>query len=127
MKKSTIVLIVIGIVSLILAIIFSVASILALRSFGMSRFGEFWEKNKGDWSLYDVRVENEDGTDVYMRIPLPDRFYDEETGEYEGPFLDINVRNGEDRVWIEKYEPDAEESQGNDDSAGVEETEPSMK
>jgi len=125
MKKSTIVLIVMGIVSLILGIIFSVASILALRSFGASKLGEFWDENKGNWSLYDVRIESEDGTDVYMRIPLPDRFYDEETGEYEGPFLDINEGHGEDRVWIEKIDPDEGESPESDNSAVTEETESS--
>ncbi len=108
MKKLTIVLIVICIVSLILGIIFSVASILSLRSYGMSKIGEFWGKNKDNWSLYDVRVETDDGTDVFVRIPLPDRYYDEDTGEYEGPFFDINVRSDDGRVWIEKYEPPVE-------------------
>jgi len=119
MKKSTIVLIIICIISLILGIIFSVASIISLKSFGMTKIGEFWDKNKDNWSLYDVRVDSEDGNEVFVRIPLPDKYYDEKTGEYEGPFFNVNVRGEDGRVRIEKYEPDEEESTEKSDESDM--------
>lgn len=114
MKKSTIVLIVICVASLVLGIIFSVASVVSLKSYGVKQFGEMWEENKDDWSMYDVRIKAEDGTEVFVKIPLPDIYYDEETGTYDGPYFGLNIDNRRGNVVIEKS--DKEEDSNLDDN-----------
>lgn len=123
MKKSTIALIIICIVSLILGIIFTVASVMSLRTFGMKQIGEFWDENKNNWSWYEIQVETDDGADVYARIPLPDSCFNEETGEFEGPFFSIHSRTEDARIRIEKCETDDEESRADEENLLTTQTE----
>lgn len=118
MKKSTIVLIVICVASLILGIIFSVASVVSLKAYGVKQLGELWEDNKDDWSMYDVRIKSEDGNEVYVKIPLPDMYYNEETGTYEGPYFGLNIENRRGDIVIEKSEQDEDPNlEDNEDHA----------
>ncbi len=124
MKKSTIVLIIVCIASLVLSVIFFTAAAISLKRFGIKWFKEFAVENdiKWDGSNWNIDWDEEfEDEDVHIKLPFVNIETDEDGERIEIPFIDISVDDGKGSIKIGKQE-DTEETTLPDETVDSSET-----
>lgn len=124
MKKSTIVLIIICVASLVLSVILFVASAISLKGFGVRWADRFFRDNVVEWDGTDWYIdwqERGENGDVSVKMPFI-RIETDENGErIEIPFIDISINDGKGSISIGTRESEDETT------ASVEDSDPSQK
>ncbi|MBN1775920.1 MAG: hypothetical protein JW817_05590 [Clostridiales bacterium] len=111
MKKSTIVLIIVCVASLVLSVILFVAAAISLKGFGVRWAKDFFRDNAIEWdgSNWNIDWENdEENGDVSVKMPFIRIETDEDGERIEIPFIDISVNDGKGSISIGKNDDVAE-------------------
>lgn len=108
MKKSTKILIIIGVVSFVLGTVLSVVSLVLMKKAGWEMIKEVANNNNITWEVSDWSDDyDEDSEDVYVKGPF---FEVDIQGEdaYISVFgINIEVEDGQGRVYSDKNEEEA--------------------
>ena len=124
MKKSTIVLIIVCVASLVLSVILFVTAAISLKGFGVRWAADFFRENAIEWdgSNWHIGWDEEEGNgDVSVKMPFIRIEKDEDGERIEIPFIDISVNDGKGSISIGKNE-DAGETTLPDETGGSSET-----
>ena len=105
MKKSTIVLIIVCVASLVLSVILFVAAAISLKGFGINWFKEFADENEIEWDGSNWHIdwdEEFENGDVRVKLPFVNIETDEDGERIEIPFIDISIDDGKGSISIGK-------------------------
>lgn len=107
MKKSTKVLIIICAASLVLGIIFSIASLLALKNYGWNWIKENAEEDGIIWNISDWDDADFEDGNVHVRAPFVDVDVQDDVVNVSLPGFNVIIDDGKGRVVF--GDPDDEE------------------
>lgn len=101
MKKHTIILIIMCLVSLVTGVIFSVAGLVSLRRAGMEWVRDAWEDSEFVWHFDEDSFE--EGEIVRVRVPFVDVYVVDGHVQVSVPGVEVDVSEGRSSVRIGSF------------------------
>lgn len=120
MKKHTIVLIIICIVSLVTGVVFSVAGLVSLRRAGMEWIKDTWSDSEFVWHFESDS--DEERENVRIRIPFVDVYVVEDNVRVSIPGIEVDVEEGRSNVRIGPIELEEDVSESEETEESTEDT-----